>query len=113
MIRKAFAAFVILGSLYFLLLGGEYTFLDIWRLDREQEAEIAELEAVRAEVQELQGRADSLATDSAAIERLAREQFGLIREGERLYRFVETDTAAAAPPAGAVETPETPAAQRP
>jgi cell division protein FtsB len=112
-IRKAFAGFVILGSLYFLLLGGEYTFLDIWRLEREQEAEIAELEAVRAEVQELQAHADSLATDSAALERLAREQFGLIREGERLYRFVETDTTQPPPVAGSTEGEDNPTGQRP
>jgi len=112
-IRKAFIAFVVLGSLYFLLLGGEYTFLDIWRLERQHETEIAELENVRAEVQELEARADSLATDSAALERLAREQFGLIREGERLYRFVETDTTAAAPGAAATARQDTPRAQRP
>ncbi|NIP83187.1 MAG: septum formation initiator family protein, partial [Actinobacteria bacterium] len=72
--------------------GGEYTFLDLWRLDREHEQEVVELEAIRVEVQELKQVADSLATDSAALERLAREQYGLIREGERLYRFVEPDT---------------------
>jgi cell division protein FtsB len=91
-IRKAAAGAVILGALYFLLFGGEYTFLDLWRLDREHEHEVAELEAIRVEVTELEEKADSLATDSAALERLAREQYGLIREGERLYRFVEPDT---------------------
>jgi cell division protein FtsB len=47
---------------------------------------------VRAEVARLQARADSLATDSAALERIAREYYGLIRDGERLYRFVEPDS---------------------
>ncbi len=92
MIRKAAVWTVVLGALYFLLFGGEYTFLDLWRLDREREQEVVELEAIRVEVQELKQVADSLATDSAALERLAREQYGLIREGERLYRFVEPDT---------------------
>jgi cell division protein FtsB len=91
-IRKAAAGIVVFGALYFLLFGGEYTFLDLWRLDRAHEREVAELEAIRVEVTQLQEIADSLATDSAALERLAREQYGLIREGERLYRFVEPDT---------------------
>jgi cell division protein FtsB len=94
-IKKAAAGVVVLAALYFLAFGGEYTFLDLWRLDREYQEEVAELEAIRVEVAELEATADSLATDSAALERLAREQYGLIREGERLYRFVETDSAAA------------------
>ena len=92
MIRKALAGAVIAAALYFLIWGGEYSFLDLWRLERQYEREVAELEAVRAEVAELRERADSLATDSAALERLARERYGLIREGERLYRFVEPDS---------------------
>lgn len=92
MIRKIVAGAVALGAMYFLLFGGEYTFLDLWRLDRERQAETIRLESVRVEVDELARKADSLATDSAALERLAREQYGLIRDGERLYRFVEADS---------------------
>lgn len=90
--KKMLVGGVVLAAGYFLLLGGEYTFLDLWRLDRAREREQAELQALRAETAVLEQRADSLATDSVALERLAREQFGLIREGERLYRFVEPDT---------------------
>ena len=93
MIRKVLAGLVVLGTAYFLFFGGDYTFLDLWRLEQEQERAAAELEAVRAEVSTLQAQADSLATDSAALERLARERYGLIKEGERLYRFAEPDSA--------------------
>ena len=89
MIRKALAGLVVLATGYFLFLGGDYTFLDLWRLEQEQKSAVAELEAVRKEVATLEAKADSLATDSAALERLARERYGLIREGERLYRFAE------------------------
>ncbi len=92
MIRKLFAGAIVLVAVYFLILGGEYTFLDIWRLDRAIETETTELETARAEVIDLEAKADSLASDSATLERLAREQFGLIRDGERLYRFAEPDT---------------------
>jgi cell division protein FtsB len=93
MIRKLLAGAIVLAALYFLVLGGEYSFLDIWRLDRALETETTELETVRDEVTRLEARVDSLASDSATLERLAREQYGLIKEGERLYRFAEPDTA--------------------
>ena len=96
--RKWLPAGVVAVALYFLLFGGDYTFLDLWRMDRAHDRETAELEAVRDEVAELRQVADSLATDSAALERLARERYGLIRDGERLYRFVETDSAKAVAP---------------
>jgi cell division protein FtsB len=92
LIRKLAASGIIVAALYFLFLGGDYTFLDLWRIDRERQRETAELEALRAQVILLQQRADSLANDSATLERIAREHFGLIKEGERLYRFVEPDT---------------------
>jgi cell division protein FtsB len=97
LIRKVAAGIAVLAAVYFFTLGGEYTFLDLWRIDRAQQREAAELEAVRAHVQALQQRADSLATDSATLERVARENYGMIRDGERLYRFVEEDTIAPPP----------------
>ena len=93
MIRKLGGWALVLAAMYFLFIGGQYTFLDLWRLDRELESEQAALESIREEVADLEQKADSLATDSVTLERLAREQYGLIREGERLYRFVEPDSA--------------------
>lgn len=82
---------------YFAIFGGEYSLLDVRRLEREREREMAQLEATRAEVERLDARADSLEKDSATLERIAREKYGLIRAGERLYRFA--GGSAAAPPA--------------
>jgi hypothetical protein len=58
-------------------VGGEYSLLELRRV----------------EIARLRARVDSLENDSATIERLARERYGLIRPGERLYWFVEEDTA--------------------
>jgi len=95
LIRKVSAGIVILAAVYFFFLGGEYTFLDLWRIDRAQKQEAVQLDAVRADVAALQQRADSLANDSATLERIARENYGLIKDGERLYRFVESDSGTA------------------
>ena len=103
MIRKLTVGAAVVGALYFFLFGGNYTFLDLWRMDRTLEAEVGELDDVRAEVQALQLKADSLATDSVVLERLAREQYGLIREGERLYRFVEAGDSATGEASGGGE----------
>lgn len=44
---------------------------------------------MQTEVERLRARVDSLENDSATIERIAREKWGMIRPGERLYRFEE------------------------
>ncbi len=87
-LQGAVLAAVALAALYFLALGGEYTFLDLWRLERQYRDETAALDSLRAEIHGLDARADSLRSDSAMVERIARERYGLIRDGERLYRFV-------------------------
>jgi cell division protein FtsB len=48
------------------------------------------LAEAEAEVARLRARVDSLEHDSATIERIAREKWGMIRPGERVYRFQDT-----------------------
>ncbi len=73
---------------YYLILGGEYDVFDIAELERTRRAAIERVDSLQARVDSVARRADSLATDSLAVERLARERYGFLREGERLYRFV-------------------------
>ena len=80
------------GAVYFALFGGEYSLLELRRLRTDLATEQARLDSAQAEIARLRARVDSLQNDSATIERLARERYGLIRPGERLYRFVEEDT---------------------
>ncbi|MEJ2186606.1 MAG: septum formation initiator family protein [Gemmatimonadota bacterium] len=86
--KKLFLGGVGLAALYFLALGGNYTFLDLWHLRDQRTQEAADLDSLRAEVKALEAQVDSLKGDSAFLERLARERYGLIKNGERLYRFV-------------------------
>jgi len=78
----------LLGLAAFAVLAGEYSTFDWLTLHRqvvdEQEA-IAELEV---DVDSLDRLARALETDPAAQERAAREGFGMIRDGEILYRIV-------------------------
>lgn len=85
---------VVLGvALYYALFGGEYSVFELRSLSKRVLQEQARLDSLRVEVDSLEARADSLENDSATIERIARERYGMIRPGERLYRFVEEDTA--------------------
>lgn len=77
------------SAAYFAVFGGEYNVFELRQLKREFRHEVAALEALHDEVERMRLRADSLATDPAALERVARERYGMIRDGERLYRFVE------------------------
>ncbi|HEX7051676.1 MAG TPA: septum formation initiator family protein [Longimicrobiales bacterium] len=88
--RRNFLFIAVLGAaLYFALFGGEYGLLELRALDRQRRREALRLEELRHEVAGLRARADSLASDSATLERIARERYGLIKDGERLYRFVQ------------------------
>ena len=74
-------------SVYFALFGGEYSVFEVGRI----RAERVELEQRLVELEQanecLKAWADALQTDSATIERLARDRYGMIRAGEVLYRI--------------------------
>jgi cell division protein FtsB len=79
---------------YYALFGGEYSYFELKATREAAAREAAELAERRRQIDSLQAWADSLQLDSVTLERLARERFGMIREGEILYRFAESgDTA--------------------
>ncbi|MEX2281888.1 MAG: septum formation initiator family protein [Gemmatimonadota bacterium] len=88
--RWIIACILVLGAGYFALFGGDYGYFEVRRLAKERASEEARVIELQKELAALRARADSLATDSATLERLARERYGLIRDGERLYRFVDS-----------------------
>ena len=85
---------ILLGlAVYYALFGGEYSMLELQKARKDIKAQEAELVLLRGEVEYLRARADSLENDSATLERIARERFGMIRPGEILYRFAEPNGA--------------------
>ena len=94
--RHLLAGAVLAVALYYAALGGEYSALDLLRLRRDRRTAEAELSRTRHEVDSLKVQAGRLERDPATIERVARERFGMIREGETLYRFVPVDSAGTA-----------------
>ncbi len=93
---------MLLFAAYFAIFGGEYTVFKVGQLEGLEEERAAELAAVEAEIDSLQAVAYELEHDPTAIERVARERYGMIRDGEILYRFQE----AAPPDSTAMDEPE-------
>ena len=68
--------------------GGEYGTADWITIRRQLADERAHVAALRIELDSLARLATDLENNPAVQERVAREQFGMIRDGEVLYRVV-------------------------
>jgi len=92
-IGKRFVDIAIVGMLllavYFAIFGGEYTVFRVGGLEELEQQSAAELATTEAEIDSLQAVAWELENDPDAIERVARESYGMVRDGEILYRFRE------------------------
>lgn len=97
-VRHGLFALALAASVYFSLFGGRYTTADLIRIERARDLEAAALDSVQAQVRLLKAQIDKLRTDDVALERKAREAYGLIRDGELLIRFVPAEEADAASP---------------
>ena len=84
-------ALLVVGGIVYGLLGGEYSTLDWLHLRGEIRREHAALNRLYVELDSLGQVADELERDPATQERVARERFGMVREGEILYRVVPQD----------------------
>ncbi|MGH7752173.1 MAG: FtsB family cell division protein [Gemmatimonadales bacterium] len=72
----------------FAVFAGEYGTGDWLKMRRDLAAERERLAELKVQVDSLARLAEALATDPATQERVAREEFGMIRDGEVLYRLV-------------------------
>lgn len=77
-----------LGLLALAVWGGEYGTADWITIRRQLIDERAKVAALRIELDSLAKLAHDLETNPTVQERVAREQFGVIRDGEVLYRVV-------------------------
>ncbi len=88
--RRAVAvALVVALAGYAAVFSGEYSLLDVRRTKAELADMRVELDSLRTVTTALRAKVDSLENDNFVLERLAREEHGMIREGDLLYRFVE------------------------
>ena len=78
-------------ALYFALQGGEYGTLDLLQLRREEAEERENVARLQRMVDSLTAVATGIEKDRRVQERVARERFGMLRNGEFLYRLVPAE----------------------
>ena len=74
---------------YYALFGGEYTAFDLRQIRADVGSSGVQVLELEERTSVLAARAEALEHDPRTIEALARENFGLIRDGEILYRFAD------------------------
>ena len=79
-------------ALYFAIQGGEYGTTHLLQLRREVRQEETMVARLKVVVDSLQKAARAIQQDPRTQERVAREAFGMIRNGEYLFRIVPEDT---------------------
>ena len=84
---------LLIVAAYYAVFGGEYSLFELRGARAAVAEEQATLGQLQSQIDSLETWADSVRSDSATLERIAREQFGMIRDGETLYRFVPPEEA--------------------
>ncbi len=93
--KKSPAALAVIGVLalavtYFAVQGGEYGTTDLVRQSRRMTVLRHEVDSLQRQVDSLSRWKKAIQTDPLVQERLAREEFGMVKgEKEMLYRFAE------------------------
>ena len=88
-LRKLVLPAIAAAAVYYAVFGGEHSLIELGSARSRVKQEQRALDLLRAEVDSLTARADSLRHDPLTLESLVRERHGMIREGEILYRFAD------------------------
>ncbi|MGH7680110.1 MAG: FtsB family cell division protein [Gemmatimonadaceae bacterium] len=81
-----------MGAVWFAVQGSEYGTTDIIRQHREQRRLTREVDSLKRVVDSLRVHKQRVLNDPRMQERVAREEFGMVRGRELLYRLVEPDS---------------------
>ena len=85
--RRLLAWALVAGIAYFAIQGGEYGTVALVRQRVERRALLRAIDSLKRNVDSLGRVKQAIATDPAVQERIAREEFGMIKAKELLYRF--------------------------
>jgi len=82
----------IVFAVFFALEGGEYSTLDLFRQKQRERMLAQAIDSVQRDVDSLKAFKRLIETDPATQERIAREEFGMVRDNELLFRFLRADS---------------------
>ncbi len=92
--KKLVWLLVIAAAIFFAMQGGEYSTRDLFKQRARKEKMQVSLDSLQRRVDSLKLVKKAIETDPAVQERIAREEFGMVRgDKELLYRFVEDSVA--------------------
>ena len=77
-----------------ILLWGEHSFVRTWNMGHKVQALQKEMQELQTINEELKLENQRLKSDPRAAEKVAREKFGLTKEGEKVFRFIPSGPAA-------------------
>ena len=107
-VKRAVWTAIGVGVAAFAVQGGEYGTSDLLAQRERRQALQAEVDSLQRQVDSLRTLEKRLRSDPVLQERVAREEFGMVRgDRELLYRFAEprvSDTVGTAAPSGPVRT---------
>ena len=97
-LKRSVVPVLLVAAGYYAVFGGGSSVRDLLEARTNVVVEEARLEEARVKIESLKVELQQLTQDPAIIERIAREEYGMIREGEVLYRFTPTTPDGHRPP---------------
>jgi cell division protein FtsB len=98
-IKRVAATAAAVAVAVFAVQGGEYSTLDIFRQHARRTALEAEIDSLQHQVDSLTRLVHAIETDPAVQERIAREEFGMVRGNKEIvYRFAPPGATGASRP---------------
>ena len=82
----------IVFAIYFAVQGGEYSTVSLFKQRQRERTLAGMIDSLRRDVDSLRLLKRRIETDPATQERIAREDFGMVREKEVLFRFLDPDS---------------------
>ena len=88
--KRALIIIAALGVAYFAVEGGEYGTSDLIRQRIRKQRLLSEIDSLTRQIDSLESYRKALLTDPVLQERIAREQFGMVKSDKELvYRFAD------------------------
>ena len=84
---------VVILLLFLFAVGGHYGILSAVRLSSEREQLVNSIARLEFERDSLKQSIERMKNDKNEIERIARENFGMAKPGEKVFKFQESGTA--------------------
>jgi cell division protein FtsB len=81
---------IVLVLLYFALAGSE-GLINLYRIHLEVRHMTEEIHELKSNIDSLQETIEKFKNDTSYIEKFARENLGMAKEGEKVYKFLEED----------------------